>query len=241
MTKNASRELLLTELDRSAALAARAADDAAFARERERLRVWQADRLARTHADLLESRRFHAAAKFFLTELYGPTDLSRHIDDVRRLAPLMTSLLPDSGLAAIAHAVELNTLSESLDGAMIGALGDGATEIDERLYAAAYRAVGRAPDRARQIDLIELLGGALDTLTHMPLIGATLKIMRKPAALAGLGALQAFLERGYSAFGAMKGGAGAFVAIIVSRERAISDALLSGDDAALSRRPPDFA
>ncbi len=59
--------------------------------------------------------------------------------------------------------------------------------------------------------------------------------MRGPAVLAGLGELQAFLERGYSAFGAMRGGASEFVTIVVSRERAISRAPLAGDDEALRR------
>jgi hypothetical protein len=91
--------------------------------------------------------------------------------------------------------------------------------------------------RERQIDLIALLGEALDGLTHIRFIGMTLKLMRPPALLAGLGELQAFLERGYAAFGAMRGGAGEFVSIVVKRERAISEALLAGDDTVLGRRP----
>jgi hypothetical protein len=67
------------------------------------------------------------------------------------------------------------------------------------------------------------------------MIGVTLKVMRTPARLGGLGELQDFIERGYTAFGAMRGGAGEFVTTIVARERAISEALLAGDDAALSR------
>ena len=132
--------------------------------------------------------------------------------------------------------MELNVLSESLDGAMAEWLGSG-PEITDALYAEAYRAVGRAQDRERQIELIALLGQALDKLTHLRFIGMTLKLMRGPARAAGLGELQAFLERGYAAFGAMRGGAGEFVSIVVARERAISRALLAGDDEAL-RRPP---
>ena len=147
----------------------------------------------------------------------------------------MTSVLPDSGLATVAHAMELNALSESLDGAMVEALGERTADINEAAYAEAYRTVDRAEDRERQIDLIALLGEALDKLTHLRFIGMTLKVMRKPARLAGLGELQAFLERGYSAFGAMRGGAGEFVSIVVARERAISEALLAGDDEALRR------
>ncbi len=137
----------------------------------------------------------------------------------------------------MAHAVELNVLSESLDAAMVEALGESAAEIADAAYGDAYRTVGRAEDRRRQIDLIALLGEALDKLTRQRFIGMALKMMRGPAQLAGLGELQGFLERGYAAFGAMRGGAGEFVWIVVARERAVSEALFAGDDAAL-RRPP---
>src|SRR6516164_4062326 len=121
MTHETFREMLLTALDRSAELRARVVEDAAFSERRARLRACQAARLARTHRDLLESQRFHDAAEFFLTDLYGPSDLSRHIEDVRRLVPAMTKGLPDWGLATVAHVVELNVVSESLDGAMVEA------------------------------------------------------------------------------------------------------------------------
>src|SRR5208337_5181368 len=137
MTKDTYRDLLLTELDRSEALRARTREDPEFNGKRVLLRVWQAGRLARTHRDLLESRRFHDAAEFFLNDLYGPTDLSRHVEDVRRIVPVMTSVLPDSGLATVAHAVELNALSESLDGAMVEKIGDRAADITDQVYAEA--------------------------------------------------------------------------------------------------------
>jgi hypothetical protein len=237
MTQETFRDLLLAELDRAAKLRARVVEDAGFSERRVQLRAWQAARLARTHRDLLESRRFGAAAKFFLTDLYGPSDLSRHIEDVRRLVPLMASVLSDSGLATVAHAMELNVLSESLDGAMVEALGETAADITDEAYAQAYRAVDRAQDRERQIDLIALLGGALEKLTHIRFLGMTLRVMRTPAQIAGLGELQGFLERGYAAFRAMSGGAGEFVTIVVARERAISEALMAGDDGALQRAP----
>jgi hypothetical protein len=237
MSKEAFHELLLADLDRSASLRARFAEDASLGERRSFLRRWQAARLARTHQDLLESSRFHGAAEFFLVELYGPKDLSRHIEEVRRIAPVMTKILPESGLATVAHALELNVLSESLDGAMVEALGAGAATITIATYGAAYRKIGRAADRERQIDLIALLGEALDKLTRQRFVGMALTMMRKPAELAGLGELQGFLERGYRAFGAMRGGAGEFVSIVVKRERAISEALLGGDDTLLGRPP----
>jgi hypothetical protein len=233
MSKEAFHEQLLAELDRSASLRARFADDASLSERRALLRRWQGARLARTHRDLLESRRFHDAAEFFLVDLYGPKDLSRHVEEVRRIVPVMTKVLPESGLATVAHAMELNVLSESLDGAMVEALGADAVTISSAAYGAAYRKVGCAEDRKRQIDLIALLGEALDQLTHQRFIGMALKMMRKPAELAGLGELQGFLERGYRAFGAMRGGASEFVSLVVKRERAICEALFAGDDTLL--------
>ena len=237
MSKEAIHDLLLAELDRSAALRARFGEDPSLAKRRTFLRSWQAARLARTHQDLLANPRFHDAAEFFLVDLYGPRDLSRHMENVRRILPVMTNFLPEYGLATVAHAVELNVLSESLDGAMVKALDADAGTINNATYAAAYRKVDRTEDRKRQIDLIALLGEALDKLTHQRFIGAALKMMRKPAELAGLDELQGFLERGYRAFGAMRGGASEFVSIVVARERAISETLFAGDDSVLGRRP----
>jgi hypothetical protein len=229
---------LLAELDRSESLHARVVEDAEFADRRRLLREWQRGRLGRSHHDLLASPRFHRAAEFFLVDLYGPLDLSRHLEEVRRIMPILTSVLPEPGLATVARAIELNALSESLDGDMVEALGERANAIDERAYCGAYRRTGRRQDRQRQIDLIALLGQALDALSRQRFIGMSLRTMRRPAQLAGLGELQSFLERGYGAFGAMRGGAAVFVSTIVTRERAISAALFAGDDSAL-RVPPD--
>jgi hypothetical protein len=55
-------------------------------------------------------------------------------------------------------------------------------------------------------------------------------MMRQPARLAGLSALQDFLERGVRAFRTL-GGAKEFLATIDRRERAILDAIFDGDDA----------
>ncbi len=227
------KDQLLADLDRSARLRQRTTEDSEFHNRRLLLRLWQAERLARSHFDLVFEPRFSAAAKFFLGDLYGPRDLGAHIDEVRRVVPVMVRTLPESGLATVARAVELNALSEDLDGAMVEAIGEAAGRLDNEVYAAAYAEVGRQDDRRRQLDLIAECGAALDRLTHVRFIGAALKLMHKPAHLAGLGELQDFLERGYEAFGKMRGGAGEFISIVVTRERALSDALINGESDAL--------
>ena len=90
--------------------------------DRDRLRQWQADRLGRTHRDLLESDRYGPAAKFFLADLYGPGDSARRDADVIRVMPTAEKLLPESGIKVLAQAIELDALSEELDYLMVVAL-----------------------------------------------------------------------------------------------------------------------
>lgn len=232
-TKDDICQRLRSELDRAAAVRATLSDDKQWASRRQALRSWQAERLSRTYADLLASPRYKSTATFFLSDLYGPRDLTRHEDAVRRLMPMMEKLLPEAGLETVADAVELNALSEALDAAMVGALAvAGVKAVDARAYAAAYAKVGRLEERERQIRLIGALGRSLEALTHQPLIGATLSMMRVPAKLAGLGDMQSFLERGYTAFREM-GGAEEFLSIVETRELAVLEDLLRGEGAQL--------
>lgn len=228
-TKDEIIARLRVELDRAHQVRGWLQSAPEAAAQRKTLRAWQAERLSLTYADLLASPRYHDTATFFLTDLYGPKDLTRHEDAVRRLVPVMEKLLPGAGLETVADAVELQALSESLDAEMVAALGPGAVRITTAAYASAYRRVGRRADRERQIDLICELGRLLDSLTRQPFIGTTLLLMRKPAWLAGLSDLQEFLERGYAAFRGM-GGADEFLSIIGARERLLLEALLAGDN-----------
>jgi hypothetical protein len=54
-----------------------------------------------------------------------------------------------------------------------------------------------------------------------------LKLMRRPARMAGLADLQDFLERGFTAFRAMQG-ADEFLAVVKERETRILNRLFSG-------------
>lgn len=192
------------------------------------LREWQAARLARTHASLLASSRYARAAEFFLSDLYGATDFSARDADMVKVMPLMTSMLPLSGLKTVLLAVEVDAISERLDAAMVAALGARLEKgIGDADYAEAYREVGCRPERQRQLDLIEATGEALDALARKPLVRATLKMMHGPAHMAGLGALHSFLERGFEAFHAM-GRADEFLDSVVGREREIMRALFAG-------------
>ncbi len=206
-----------------------AAADPVIERRRASLRAWQAARLARTHADLLASERFGEAAAFFLSDLYGPKDFGERDAELERILPLMTTLLPVSGLNTMLLAIEVDALSERFDAAMVGVLGAqlDTPEMSDEAYASAYREVGDRPGRETQIRLIGETGEALDAFAQKPFVRMALKMMQGPAKMAGLGELQAFLERGFDAFRSMRD-VSEFVDSIVSREREFSAKLFSG-------------
>ncbi len=208
--------------------AAAAADPLRSAR-RDQLRTWQAARLADTHADLLASSRHGVAATFFLAELYGPKDLSERDAEVEKILPLMTSMLPVSGLRTLLLAVEVDAISERLDAAMVDMLGKrlDAEGLSAEEYAAAYRKVGQRSLRELQIKLVGETGEALDALSRKTLVRGALKMMHGPAQMAGLGELHAFLQRGFDAFRSMRD-ANEFLEAIVGRETEVMRALFSG-------------
>lgn len=207
------------------------ADDAVRLR-REALRAWQARRLARTHADLLEAPRYRAAARFFLDELYCAKDFSQRDAALARLVPMLARFLPRGALETIADAVELDALTERLDLAMAVALeADPLTRglpIDDDGYARSYRMAGSRVDRERQIALVGQIGQALDGLVRHPLIGRLLGAMAGPARLAGVYEMHEFLASGFAAFRSMRG-ADTFLAQIRRRETDLMQRLYAGD------------
>ena len=163
------------------------------------------------------------AAEFFLTDLYGDHDVSARDRNVERVMPLMRKILPGPLIGAAADAIELAALSHALDLRLCAELeADGAgRDITVARYAAAYRRVGKPRLRQRQIGLIVDVGRLLDRAVRKPWLWRLLKVSRLPAKAAGLGELQSFLERGFSAFAAL-GGAQPFLGAIAEREREVS-------------------
>jgi hypothetical protein len=199
-------------------------------RQRTALRAWQSARLARTHADLLGDPRYGAAARFFLSDLYGPADTRERDEQMEHAIPRLAPVLPAGALKSLALAVELDALTEELDHRVVDAMqrGSGTPEIDAQRYAAAYRAAGTREERRTQVELVDGIGRLLDRVSHKPMIQIALELSRGPARLAGLGAVQDFLERGLAAFRGMQG-AGDFLETIRQRETSIMERLFAGD------------
>lgn len=222
-----ARDALVRELERVQRLHAERRNNPILAGSLERLADWQARRLRMTYADLAVDKRYSAAIQFFQNDLYGSADYSRRDADLARVVPVMVKMLPEGVIATIAIAMELNALSQELDRVLLARLprADGYFSVTE--YCKAYRRAGNFPLRRRQIKLIGEIGAALDRYVQKPLVRTALAMMRQPARLAGMSALQEFLERGFSAFKGMNG-ADTFLATIDERETRIMDAIVGG-------------
>jgi hypothetical protein len=198
------------------------------------LKAFQQRRFAHTYADLLQSARYAAATRFFLDELYGPTDFTRRDAQFGRVAPAVARVFPDEIAETVTILATLHALSEVLDSAMATELaGPLIAPLD---YVGAWRRIGRPSDRERQIALTLRIAQQLDRVTRLPLLRNALRMMRTPARIAGLGELQRMLEGGFDTFRAMNGAA-EFIATIEARERALAADLfaLEDDEGALAR------
>lgn len=219
-------------LERKARLTSRLAARPALAARMRELRVWQAERLARTYADLRADPQSAPAVGFFLSDLYGPRDFTRRDEQLMRAWDVLRHTLPPSTLKILTLAIELEVLSEELDLAMAERLPSG--EITAESYALAYRAGGRPEARRRQIELALEIGRRLARTVRIPLVGLALRGARTPARVAGFGLLQDFLERGFAAFRRMPSAAPLLEAI-GDRESAFMSSMLG--EAAGEARP----
>ena len=186
------------------------------------LKEFQQRRFSHTYADLLVTSRYGPASRFFLDELYGPSDFTRRDSQFARVVPALVRLFPREIVETVATLAELHALSETLDTAM-GAQLDG-EQITPMSYIQAWQRTGCASERQSQIALTLNVATRLDRFTQKPLVRNSLRLMRGPAKAAGMAELQHFLETGFDTFRAMNG-AQEFMAIVESRERALVSAL----------------
>ncbi len=193
----------------------------------QRLADWQGCRLVQTYADLAAQPRYRQALAFFQTDLYGGEDIARRDADLARVVPIMSAALPERVIGTIALAMELDVLLQELDRLLLGRLARADGTFTVAQYCKAYRRAANLPARRRQVELIGLIGKALDGYVKQPMVRGALAMMRQPARLAGYAALHDFLDRGFTAFRRM-GGADDFLATIAKRETAILEAIADG-------------
>lgn len=189
----------------------------------------QATRFRTTYGDLLAHRSSAPAVRFFLEELYGEHDFSQRDEQFGRIAGALERMFPPAVNQLAVDLTEMHALTESLDHLMAmhwETLPDGLSAAER--YVMAWRQCGNREDRARQLAVVQHMGGELQRLTRMKPLRLALRMMRQPARAAGLDALQGFLESGFDAFSTL-GDSSEFLATIHAREAAWIDALFDMD------------
>ncbi len=195
--------------------------DAPLAGASAQIKRYQAQRFQATYTDLLQSSRYKTAATFFLHELYSDKDYAERDQQFARIANTIAKLFPHSVVNTAAALAEVHALTESLDDSMARQWLESRTSEPDMNQHARYiycwRRVGDSLARHRQLDVVLELGGQLSSLTRKPGLRTLLRMMRQPAAAAGLNSLQGFLEAGFDAFAQMRG-ANEFLELIQQRE-----------------------
>ncbi len=172
------------------------------------IKAFQAQRFTGTYFDLLHTPQYQPATQFFLEELYSEKDYSQRDAQFSRIAGTLERMFPKQVVQTAVSLAELHSLTEDLDLAMAQSWLNSTktvlktSDATDR-YLAAWHKVGRRTDRDAQLSGSLAVGQELVTLTRTPGLRMALKMMRKPASLAGMAALQHFLESGFDTFAAM--------------------------------------
>ena len=171
----------------------------------DRFTEWQMAYLLRFFVDLYEQPGYAEAIDFTMSELAG-VRISGRDRDLERAAPVITRMLPLKALETIAAAARLNARVLDVNLGIFRRLrvdGELPAEITDRAYCVACREASTFDECVGLVHLAVGLGGTLKSLVKVPLLGGMLRTMRGPAHAAGFGALQEFLEDGYTCFRAI--------------------------------------
>ncbi|MDO8458806.1 MAG: hypothetical protein Q7T07_18035 [Burkholderiaceae bacterium] len=196
------------------------------------IKEFQARRFTGTYFDLLQTQQYKAATLFFLEELYSEKDYSDRDAQFSRIAGTLERLFPTQVVQTAVALAQLHSLTEDLDLAMAQCWLTNKDPNPVTRYITAWRTVGRRADRNTQLTGALSVGQELVVLTRTPGLRMALKLMRRPASLAGMAALQHFLESGFDTFAAMgnkSDGTDFFLSTVKKRESALIDTLFDAD------------
>ena len=209
-----------------------AADQPELARAIAEIKIFQARRFAGSYSDLLQSDLYRAAALFFREELYSDKDYSDRDTQFARIAGALERIFPEQVVQTAVSLAKLHHLTEELDHAMAVEWMANTDVPEVTRYVLAWRRVGSRAERNRQLKTVMDIGNELGRLTRTPGLRRMLRMMRGPAKLAGMGALQKFLETGFDTFSEMGrtvNGVKHFLDTVMAREANLIDQLFDAD------------
>jgi hypothetical protein len=168
--------------------------------------AWQTDYLLPFYENLRSNRNYSAAVDFVVSDLTG-IGVSDRDQNIARVAPIMSRMLPDKAVHTMAAAMHLNARVLQINLAVCRILYEGEcsdSEITEADYCAAIRQASNLDECLELIQLTAEIGHSLDHVVRIPMVGPLLRAMRTPARLWGFAPMQAFLEKGYETFSALE-------------------------------------
>ena len=167
--------------------------------------AWQVQYMSPFYEDHRSGQGHAAAVDFFISDLTG-INISRRDQDLAKVVPVMTRMLPDRALQALADAMTLNARVLEINLSICQELfrdRELDNEISERDYCLACRRASSLEECLELVSLTRLVGEDLQRIIKIPILGVILRAMRSPARLAGFGEMQDFLETGYRTFSAV--------------------------------------
>lgn len=193
----------------------------------------QAQRFAGTYPDLLADPTYAPSIRFFLEELYSAKDYSDRDAQFARIAAVIERTFPESVIATVRALAALHRQTEELDMAMARAWCQASGLNHSARYLSAWRTVDQRSERNWQLASVLNIGQTLGRLTRKPGLRLMLKMMHRPAGMAGLGSLQSFLESGFDHFAGMarSGAVDAFLGTVRTRESAWINQLFDAEPA----------
>ena len=227
------KTIIRNAVARVAALRQQAVGRTGLANAVSEIKHLQARRFKGTYADLLQTVQYGPAAQFFLDELYSNKDYSERDAQFSRIAGALERIFPEAVVHTAVALAQLHVLTEELDVSMAEHWLAHPNDTEVVHYINAWQTVGRRSDREQQLATTLEVGAELDRLTRKPGLRTMLRLMRRPADLAGLGALQRFLESGFDTFATMGKQTGAvshFLSLVEIRESTLMRRLFDAPD-----------
>jgi hypothetical protein len=223
-----AKTIIRSAVDRVGQLRQRATQRPGLAEAVSEIKHIQARRFQGTYADLLQTPQYQPAALFFLNELYSDKDYTQRDAQFSRIAGALERIFPEQVIHTAVSLAQLHALTEELDFSMAEQWLSHRAGTDAARYVAAWRIVARRSDRQLQLTSTLEVGAELDRLTRKHGLRTMLRMMRRPANMAGLAALQQFLESGFDTFATMgkqEGAVSNFLALVNTRESLLIEAL----------------
>ena len=145
--------------------------------------------------------------------------------EIRRALPKAMRLLPEKVMATSADALEAAIITQELDEALVGVLGERLDlPLDDDAYGDGYRAAGHPEQRRRQLQLVAGLGHHIDRYVRSRMVQTTFRLVRRPAHAAGFANLYDFMDRSFRVMKPVPS-VGRLLERIAAREARIMDRL----------------